>query len=58
MYLGMQLEYNWNAIDLFTNVNSQIYGCFFPRDLVTSHIINLYRKGTSIRHLNSAISNF
>ena len=29
------------AIDLFTN-NSQIYGCFFPRDLVTSHFINLY----------------
>ena len=28
-------------IDLFTNV-SQIYGCFFPRDLVTSHFINLY----------------
>ena len=30
-----------NSIDLFTNV-SQIYGCFFPRDLVTSHFINLY----------------
>ena len=29
------------SIDLFTNV-SQIYGCFFPRDLVTSHFINLY----------------
>ena len=28
-------------IDLFTNV-SQIYGCFFPRDLVMSHFINLY----------------
>ena len=28
-------------IDLFTNVH-QIYGCFFPRDLVTSHFINLY----------------
>ena len=29
-------------MDLFTNV-SQIYGiCFFPRDLVTSHFINLY----------------
>ena len=28
------------AIDLFTNV-SQIYGCFFPWDLVTSHFINL-----------------
>ena len=28
-------------IDLFTNV-SQIYGCFFPQDLVTSHFINLY----------------
>ena len=28
-------------IDLFTNV-SQIYGCFFPRGLVTSHFINLY----------------
>ena len=21
---------------------SQIYGCFFPRDLLTSHFINLY----------------
>ena len=29
------------TIDLFTNV-SQIYGCFFPRDLVMSHFINLY----------------
>ena len=28
-------------IDLFTNA-SQIYGCFYPRDLVTSHFINLY----------------
>ena len=28
-------------IDLFTNV-SQIYRCFFPQDLVTSHFINLY----------------
>ena len=28
-------------IDLFTNV-SQIYGCLFPRDLATSHFINLY----------------
>ena len=34
----------WSAlisIDLFTNV-SQIYGCFFPRNLGTSHFINLY----------------
>ena len=31
------------AIDLFTIV-SQIYGCFLPRDLVTSHFINLYLK--------------
>ena len=28
------------AIGLFTNVN-QIYGSVFPRDLVTSHFINL-----------------
>ena len=29
------------TLDRFTNV-SQIYGCFFPRDPVTSHIIELY----------------
>ena len=28
-------------IDLFTNV-SQIYGCFFPQDLITIHFINMY----------------
>ena len=27
-------------LDLFTDV-SQIYGCFFPWDVVTSHFINL-----------------
>ena len=30
-----------SATDPFTNV-SQICGCFFPRDLVTFHFINLY----------------
>ena len=30
-----------HRLDLFTNV-SQIYGCFFPWDLVMSHFINLY----------------
>ena len=34
-------SFNNISIDLFTNV-SHIYGCFFPRDLVTSHFINLY----------------
>ena len=29
------------SIDLFTHV-SQIYGCFFPQDLVTNHFINLF----------------
>ena len=33
--------YKTSLIDLFTNV-SQIYGCFFPWDPVTSHFINLY----------------
>ena len=33
---------NRNTIDLFTINVSQIYGYFFPRDLVTSHFINLY----------------
>ena len=36
------LLWNWKPvkgmIDLFTKV-SQIYGCFFPRDLETSHFI-------------------
>ena len=36
----MQLEGEL-SIDLFTNV-SQIYGCFYPQDLVTRHFINLY----------------
>ena len=36
---GMFLPHR--TIDLFTNV-SQMYGCFFPQDLVTSHFINLY----------------
>ena len=31
-----------SAIDLFTINVSQIYGCFFPWDLVKSHFINLY----------------
>ena len=38
----MQLMYlAISQIDLFTNVG-QIYGCFFPLDLVTNHFINLH----------------
>ena len=29
-------------LDPFTNYVSQVYGCFFPGELVTSHFINLY----------------
>ena len=38
---GDRYEERTHSINLFTNV-SQIYGCFFPRDLVTIHFINLY----------------
>ena len=54
-FTGFQLnafyKFYWNfhllvpysaLIDPFTINVSQIYGCFFPRDLVTSHFINLY----------------
>ena len=36
------------VIDLFSSMTnvSQIYGCFFPPDLVTSHFINLYLEST------------
>ena len=39
LFLSQAIKLSRN--NLFTNV-SQIYGCFFPRDLVTSHFINLY----------------
>ena len=42
------------AIDLFTNV-SQIYGCYFPRDLVMSHFIYLlYLTGISVLGIHFA----
>ena len=43
-----------NIYDLFTNV-SQIYGCFFPRDLVTSHFINLYLTIMVFQYLESTV---
>ena len=47
------MYFHW-TIDLFANV-SQIYGCFFPRDLVTSHFINLYlTNGISILGIHFA----
>ena len=44
------------SIDLFTSV-SQIYGCFFPRDLVTSHFINLYLT-MAFQYLESTLHTF
>ena len=40
MYVCDQSSHR-QPIELFTTV-SLIYGCFFPRDLVTSHFINLH----------------
>ena len=40
-YMQETSSHQWLTIDLFTNV-SQSYGCFFPRDLITSHFVNMY----------------
>ena len=51
--INLFLSISCNRPALFTSTVSQIYGCFFPQDLVTSHFNNVPNNG--IQYLESTL---